>query len=124
MHRSRLCHVIIDVNDLGGARFWAAALGARVVRTNPPYAWLERGAGDLRLGLQLVPEPKTSKSRVHLDIETDGIEAEVRRLEDLGARRQRFGEEWLVMENPYGNGFCVVPPQLDDFPGDAATWRP
>ena len=123
MHRSRLCHVIIDVNDLEiGAGFWAAALGTRVAETDPPYATLEQGAGDLRILLQLVPEPKTAKSRVHLDFETDNVEAEVRRLEGLGARRQQFVEEWWVMEDPYGNEFCVLPPQTDDFPVGAAVW--
>ena len=125
MHRSRLCHVVIDVNDLEiGARFWAAAVGTGVAETDPPYATLEKGAGDLRILLQLVPEPKTAKSRVHLDFETDNVEAEARRLEALGARRQRFVEHWWVMEDPFGNEFCVLPRQQESFPGDAAVWEP
>ena len=125
MHRSRLCHVVIDVNDLEvGAGIWAAALGTRVADTDPPYAMLEHGAGDLRILLLLVPEPKTAKSRVHLDFETDDVEAEARRLEGLGARRQQFVEEWWVMEDPFGNEFCVLPSQTGDFPGDAAAWEP
>ena len=125
MHRSRLCHAVIDVNALeAGASFWAAALGTRVAGVDPPYAWLAAGAGSLRILLQLVPEPKTAKSRVHLDFETDDVDAEVRRLEGLGARRQRFVEEWWVMEDPYGNEFCVLPPQTDNFPGNATLWEP
>jgi hypothetical protein len=54
-------------------------------------------------------------SRVHLDIESDDIEAEVRRLESLGAKRVEFVHTWCVMEAPTGQRFCVVRPQR---PGD------
>jgi hypothetical protein len=51
--------------------------------------------------------------RVHLDIETDDIEAEVKRLEALGAKRVEFIKRWWVMEAPTGQRFCVVRPQHD-----------
>ena len=125
MHRSRLCNVIIDCNDLEvGARFWAGALGTTVASTEGPYAFLETRAGDLEIGLQLVPEPKTAKSRVHLDFETDDLEAEVKRLEALGARRQHFVEGWWVMEDPHGNEFCVLPREPGTLGADARTWAP
>ncbi len=124
MHRSRLCAIVIDVNDLEvGARFWASALGTAVSSTEPPYAWLNGGAGDLMVGVQLVPEPKTAKSRVHLDLETDDIEAEVTRLEQLGAQRQRFVDHWWVMEDPFGNEFCVVARDPEKMTSDSATWE-
>ncbi len=124
MHRSRLCAIVIDVNDLDeGARFWASALGTTVSSTEPPYAWLKGGAGDLMVGVQLVPEPKTAKSRVHLDFESDDIEAEVTRLEQLGARRQQFSDHWWVMEDPFGNEFCVVGRDAAEMSGTAATWE-
>ena len=49
------------------------------------------------------------ESRVHLDIETDDLEAEASRLERLGAKRVAFmRERWWVMEAPSGQRFCVV----------------
>ena len=124
MHRSRLCNVIIDCNDLQVAtRFWAGALAAEVASEEHPYVFLRGGAGGLEVGLQLVPEPKTAKSRVHLDFETDNLEAEVARLEALGARRQAFVEGWWVMEDPHGNEFCIVPRRPEEMSGDAAEWE-
>jgi hypothetical protein len=51
------------------------------------------------------------ESRVHLDIESDDVEAEVRRLEALGAKRVEAIKTWVVMEAPTGQRFCVVRPQ-------------
>jgi hypothetical protein len=63
------------------------------------------------------------ESRVHLDIETDDIEAEVRRLEALGATRVAQVKRWWVMQAPSGQRFCVVRPQRADFDERANTWR-
>ncbi len=64
MHRSRLANVIIDCNDLRVAtRFWTEALGTEVASEDPPYVFLQGGAGGLRVGLQLVPERKTARAR-------------------------------------------------------------
>jgi predicted enzyme related to lactoylglutathione lyase len=63
--------------------------------------------------LQAVDEPKTAKNRMHLDIETPRVDAEVARLEALGARRleadtrSEHGSRWVVMADPEGNEFCV-----------------
>ncbi|MDP9354883.1 MAG: VOC family protein [Chloroflexota bacterium] len=123
MHRSRLSSAIIDCNDLQEAsRFWSGALGVEVASEDPPYVFLRGGAGGLQVGLQLVPEPKAAKSPVHLDFETDDLDAEVARLEALGARRQRFVEHWGIMEDPHGNEFCVVPRRPEEMPSDAADW--
>ncbi len=62
-------------------------------------------------------------SRVHLDIETDDIEAEVERLEALGARRIAHVKGWWVMEAPTGHRFCVVRPQRPDFEERANDWH-
>jgi predicted enzyme related to lactoylglutathione lyase len=118
MHRSRLHSVMMDCNDLGVAvRFWSSALGVGIayIKEGNPYAALESPVPGLTIELQQVPEPKSCKSRVHLDIETDDLEAEVRRLEALGARRQRFMERFWVMEDPSGNEFCVVGIQSKHF---------
>ena len=61
-------------------------------------------------------------SRVHLDIETDDIAAEVARLEGLGATTIARLERWTVMEAPSGQRFCVVNPQRPDFAEGANSW--
>jgi len=126
MHSSRLAALVIDcqTDDLPReAAFWGAALGLAV---KPPkteageeiYLDLAEVAGQPQILLQKVTHP----SRVHLDIETDDIEAEVRRLEALGAKRVTQIRDWWVLEAPSGHRFCVVPPQRGDFPAGATTW--
>ena len=65
----------------------------------------------------------THESRVHLDIEADDIEAEVARLERLGARRIAAVKSWQVMEAPTGQRFCVVSVQRADFATKANSWE-
>lgn len=127
-HRSRLAGFIIDcrTDDLGrAAEFWSRALGLAVIDPDEGaenrYARLAPGRGGLHIEVQRVDHP----SRVHLDIETDDIEAEVRRLGALGARevaRPRHGR-WVVMEAPTGQRFCVVRPQPGaSLDGDGNHW--
>ena len=108
MHKSRLAGFIIDCEgkDLdGAARFWSAALGLpQAGREGSRYQKLDASARDLYAEVQVVDHP----SRVHLDIEADDIEAEVARLEALGARRVARIETWVVLEAPTGQRFCVV----------------
>ena len=59
----------------------------------------------------------------HLDVETDDVEAEVARLEALGADWVEQIRTWWVMRDPAGLLFCVVRPQRDNFPAGAATWE-
>ena len=68
------------------------------------YAELDGSAHGMHIEVQRV----SHESRVHLDIETDDIEAEVERLEKLGAKRVAFVKRWWVMEAPSGHRFCVV----------------
>ena len=63
------------------------------------------------------------ESRVHIDIETDDIAAEVARLERLGARVFKKMERWTVMEAPTGQRFCIVRVQRDGWPKNANTWE-
>jgi catechol 2,3-dioxygenase-like lactoylglutathione lyase family enzyme len=124
MHRSRLQSVVVDCHDLdAGISFWTGALGVGVEAQDGPYRRLGSTIPGLKFLLQRVPEPKTTKSRVHLDIESDDLEAEVKRLEELGARRVEQIEEWWVMEDPCGNEFCVVPASTPDF-ASAHIWEP
>lgn len=108
MHKSRLAGFIIDCEgkDLdAAARFWSGALGlAQAGREGAQYERLDATARDLHVEVQAVDHP----SRVHLDLETDDLDAEVARLEALGARRIAFVQRWWVMEAPTGQRFCVV----------------
>ncbi len=62
-------------------------------------------------------------SRVHLDIAADDVEAEVKRLEKLGARRVAKVNDWVVMEAPTGQRFCVVLAKSEGFTETARTWE-
>jgi predicted enzyme related to lactoylglutathione lyase len=125
MHRSRLCSLQIDsnVDDIdAAARFWGAALGCPV-DLDPPgsrgnYRQLATAPDQPMVQLQRVEH----ESRVHLDIETDDIDAEVARLEKLGARIFRKLERWTVMQAPSGQRFCVVRVQRPDFAENANRW--
>jgi predicted enzyme related to lactoylglutathione lyase len=125
MHRSRLAALIIDChtdNLDAAAEFWSQALGYGANHSSDSdddnYVPLETGPNDLKIELQNVEHP----SRVHIDIETDDVEAEVGRLERLGARRIEQVRTWWVMEAPTGHRFCVVRPQRADFPDGANQW--
>jgi predicted enzyme related to lactoylglutathione lyase len=95
------------------APFWAAALGYRVAGAEGDYvALVPLAGGGPNVLLQQVPEPKSGKNRVHLDLKVPDIEAEAARLESLGARRtagpvSELGSRWIVMADPEGNEFCV-----------------
>lgn len=113
-HRSRLCHIVIDVSDLDQAVvFWGRALDATEEPLNPAsrgvYRRLRLPDSEVRILLQATPDNKVSKERVHIDIETDDVEAEVRRLEALGAARwdhqQERGYDFWVLQDPWGNEF-------------------
>jgi len=126
MHRSKLAGFIIDCEApevATSADFWSAALGMRQVALAPGapasrYRQLRDAHLDLNIEVQAVDHP----SRVHLDIETDDIEAEVRRLEALGARRLAAVHSWWVMEAPTGQRFCVVRVQTANFAERAQQW--
>ena len=111
-HRSRLAGFIIDCNveNLDAAAdFWSQALGCGIADRDAgdgtaEYQMFEDTPGDLHIEVQKVSHP----SRVHLDIESDDIDAEADRLEQLGARKIAFVKRWWVMEAPTGQRFCVV----------------
>jgi len=125
MHRSRLAGFIIDcqTDDLeGAATFWSATLGLPLrsdAQDDPGYRLLRNAPGDLHVEVQKVEHP----SRVHLDIESDDLEAEARRLEALGAIRIGVVKRWIVMEAPTGQRFCIVNPQSKDFSQNANRWE-
>jgi predicted enzyme related to lactoylglutathione lyase len=96
------------------AKFWCEALGYRNYYADENLVVLIPKEGIAApLLLQRVPEPKECKNRMHLDIVANDIEAEVDRLEALGAHRidkdaQSFGgTRWVRMSDPEDNEFCV-----------------
>ena len=126
MHRSRLGGFIIDcqTKDLdAAARFWGEALGLKVRPSVDPedknYAVFDTAPNDLDIEVQQVDHP----SRVHLDIEADDIDAEVARLEKLGAKRVGRVKSWWVMEAPTGQRFCVVRVKRSEFAREANRWE-
>jgi hypothetical protein len=138
---ARLGDVVFDCSHPASlARFWAAAVDGYTVAPyddeelarlrslgysgpeEDPGVIVEcvEGPGLPRLYFQLVPESTRPQARVghgkrnhlHLDLRADDVNAEVVRLEALGARRIDIGQgdvAWVVMEDPEGNEFCVVP---------------
>jgi catechol 2,3-dioxygenase-like lactoylglutathione lyase family enzyme len=127
---SRLTEIVVDCHDPAAqAAFWAAALGYHVVRSEegqveiapweqepPDLAERVRQAPSVpALVFVTVPEAKTVKNRLHLDVRpVDGsYQAEVERLLALGARRADIGQgevPWVVLADPEGNEFCVLGP--------------
>jgi hypothetical protein len=126
MHRSRINGILIDCNtdDIqAAARFWAEALGRPIDPNHPGtrgnYVMLETPPDEISVQIQRVDH----ESRIHLDIETDDIQAEVARLEKAGATVDTRMERWVVMRAPSGQRFCVVRAQRAGFPKGATTWE-
>jgi predicted enzyme related to lactoylglutathione lyase len=122
-HISRVAHFVVDVGDLDqGSAFWSAALDAAEEPIDPAsgkiYRRLRLPDSEIRVLLQFTADPKVGKERMHLDLETDDVEAEVRRLEALGATRwdhqRERGHDYWVLRDPWGNEFCVIQPEFPD----------
>ncbi|MGH3211031.1 MAG: VOC family protein [Trebonia sp.] len=121
---TRLVHIVVDANDPGRlALFWAAALGWEVADEEPeevdvwPAGFSYPDPVALPLVFVPVPEPKTTRNRVHLDLATTSPghqRSEVRRLLELGATHADIGQgdvPWTVLADPEGNEFCVLEPR-------------
>ena len=115
----RIQSVCIDSSDPeSAATFWEQALGWRRTHSDPNEVVLEPPAGSPEndvvpdILFLRVPEGKTVKNRLHLDLRPLDQAAEVARLEGLGARRISVGQgedaTWVVMADPDGNEFCVL----------------
>jgi hypothetical protein len=125
MHKSKLAGFIIDCEstDLqSSGHFWSAALGMRLKQLPSDeadrYIRLVDAHHDLHIEVQIVNHP----SRVHLDIETDDVPAEVARLEQLGAKQVAKVHSWVVMQAPTGQRFCVVRASSRNFDAQASVW--
>jgi hypothetical protein len=124
---ARIHDVVVDCEHPASlARFWAAVLDGYDVapydeaelarlRSNgiddpedDPSVLVEAAPGVRpRFFFQLVPEPKTVKNRLHLDLQADDRAAEVRRLVGLGATVTATYDRWTLLADPEGNEFCV-----------------
>jgi predicted enzyme related to lactoylglutathione lyase len=104
----------IDVNDLPVmTRFYESLVGFETVRSGPNYSYLVNPSNvGPHLFLQQVPEPRTEKNRLHLDIVVPSLPAAVSRAESLGAVQVaefRTHITWfVVLSDPEGNQFCLV----------------
>jgi len=124
MHRSRLNVVVVDIDEPDhdkGLAFWTTALGAKAtqVKEYPEYHSISGPGVPMGFLVQRIGGP----SRMHLDIWTDNVQAEVARLEAAGAERVEFIDHWQVMRDPAGMLFCVIPApegKLDDT--NSITW--
>jgi predicted enzyme related to lactoylglutathione lyase len=126
MHKSKLSGFIIDcrTDDLeAAANFWSRALGMPIHELPGSENEGYRGLTDAQHGLDIEVQKVDHPSRVHLDIETDDIDAEVLRLEALGAKKVQQVHGWWVMEAPTGQRFCVVRAKKGDFERRANTWQ-
>ena len=115
----RMQCVCVDSNDPDKlARFWADVLGWRRTFEDDEEIVLEPPAGSREDGVipdllfVRVPEAKSVKNRLHIDLRPDDQQAEVGRIEALGARRVSVGQcedvSWVVLADPEGNEFCVL----------------
>ena len=111
------CICIDSTDPPGVAGFWQEALGWRRTHEDDDEVVLEPPEGSPQDGVSpdilflRVPEAKSVKNRLHLDLRGDDQAAEVARLEALGATRVDVGQgeqTWVVLADPDGNEFCVL----------------
>ena len=124
-HRSRLTSVLVDVPAADHERtaaFWSAALGrkGKTYEKFPEYVSFEEVTPGIEFMVQRTDDPGP---RIHIDIETDDVDAEVSRLTGIGAKEIARHHSWVVMQDPAGTVFCVVTVQIKDaFEASATTW--
>jgi catechol 2,3-dioxygenase-like lactoylglutathione lyase family enzyme len=123
MHRSRIGVVLIDHSEGhdDAVTFWARATGATPEPDESPEFTLLGYVGSASLAMQRTGAG--TPGRVHLDVETDDVRAELARLTRHGARVVEDHGEHAVLEDPAGLVFCVVPVQTGQrFEAEATTW--
>ncbi len=127
-HRSRLAVLLLDLPPEvhpAGLDFWSAATGNPVEPDMADPAWHSLGSLGDGVALEVQRTGEGTPPRWHVDVETDDIDAEVARLEALGATRHRFvegGDFWQLLD-PAGLVFCVVGIQTgEEFERHAVSW--
>lgn len=130
-HRSRLTAVLIDVpadqHDTAAA-FWGRALGHEGKRLDkhPEYSFHGQVTPGIEFMVQALQDAPggVAQPRIHIDIESDDVDAEVERLKALGAVELERVHSWVIMRDPTGVVFCVVKVQVQDmFDQHATTWE-
>ena len=122
---SRLAVIVIDATDPRRiAEFWTEVLGWRVVEEDAEIVTIApEGAAWPSIDVVRVPESKTVKNRLHLDLRADGttMADEVGRVLELGARHADVGQDpgssWTVLADPEGNEFCILSRSVQDVAG-------
>ena len=106
--------IMLDCTDLDTmVEFWGTILGLEPRGRYPNYIFMSRlGKAGPALAFQLVPEAKTTKNRMHLDLAVADMEAFVATAESMGAtclstHEMDNGFRWTVLADPEGNEFCV-----------------
>jgi len=129
-HRSRLTAVLIDVpgaHHEAETAFWSQALGQQGKRLeqHPEYAFLGQVTPGIEFMVQALQDRPGGDTapRIHIDIESDDVDAEVERLKNLGAVEVERVHSWVIMRDPAGITFCVVKVQVQEmFDQHATTW--
>lgn len=112
---ARVGAIMIDCHDPDALmEFWSQILGIEVAETYPGYIFgTNLPDSHIRLAFQQVPEDKTVKNRLHLDLSHEDPEALIAKIEQLGGSRladhETGGFPWTVLADPEGNEFCVTP---------------
>jgi predicted enzyme related to lactoylglutathione lyase len=113
---SSIFSTTVDCADAGAlAMFWASVLGREVdPEASPFFASIGRAAPDGQTAMMFiqVPEGKTVKNRMHLDLQADDRAAEVERVVSLGAtfhsEHDEYDTRWTTLTDPEGNEFCIA----------------
>jgi len=126
MHRSRIGLVLIDHPESDWEKalaFWAGVQGVMPVAEDEDSMYRSIGKiGGVSVESQRLGEG--TPARIHLDIESDDVGAEVRRVVALGATVLEEHESYTILKDPGGLVFCVVPIQTgEDFEAHALTWE-
>lgn len=125
-HRSRLDKIVIDVAPADHDKelaFWSGVTGRPLTQSEryPEYHWGEIPGQDVGILVQRLDE---GTSRVHVDIHATDVDAEVARLEQLGATRVRQVHGWWIMHDPAGLPLCVIPDRPERLTDDnALLWE-
>jgi predicted enzyme related to lactoylglutathione lyase len=109
---AKIADILVDCSDPELlASFWAELLGRPIAGRMGPYVWLQYSEAAPGFGFQKVSQPKTGKNRMHIDISVSDVAATKVRIEALGGWRVTGYERggFLVMADPEGNEFCVIP---------------
>jgi hypothetical protein len=119
---SRISNIVIDaVNPYGVAEFWCAVLGWQIIEQSDEGLSLAAADGAWPvIDVLPVPETKSVKNRLHLDLRADGVTTaeELQRLLKLSATQVDVGQSpdatWVVLADPEGNEFCLLSRSVQD----------